>query len=674
MKKKVVSFLLGILFIQTMFGQNLIPNGSFENGTYVNYVFDYNYFANYVPFWDKQCEMGNTGQYGTPDLFSVNYVSTSCPNFYKIPSNKWTNNLPLNSAGTRYAGFASRESLTSVITNASGSPEALAAGCYSLNLVAAKSQGITDCYGTITLPNTTTPKIEAVLRKSGTNMCSSGIVIFTSQSLTTGNWENLAGTFTITPAQAGIYDRIEFRILNPTSTYVFVDDFVLKSNKPSVSVNNVTVCSGQSTIITATGSPTGGTYLWSNGSTAPSLTVTPSTSISYSVVYTLNGCPSNSVSGNITVKPKPTVSVSNASVCNGTAATISAVGMASGGTYLWSNGSTASSVTVTSSTSVSYSVVYTLNGCSSNSVSGNITVKPKPTVSVSNATVCNGTAATISAVGMASGGTYLWSNGATTSSIIVTPSTTTTYSVIYSLNGCSSLTEFGTVTVISKPTVTVNSAAVCNGVSATLTATPSGTGGNYSWSNGATAASIIVTPTSTATYSVIYTLHGCPSLPVTSTVTVITPTVSISTTPVCNGQPSSPISTATGLPAGGSYLWSNTLTTPSVTYPFGSSLSVTYNVNGCSVTDLRKVINRIVDFSGTQFQVICPGNTYQLTGHATPGGTYSWNTLPIQTGSTIIVAPTIVTTYSYNYSIYGCNLSGPSLTLAPHACMLDAFS
>jgi hypothetical protein len=67
-------------------------------------------------------------------------------------------------------------------------------------------------------------------------------------------------------------------------------------------------------------------------------------------------------------------------------------------------------------------------------------VEPIPTsVEVTNASVCNGTAATITATGTATGGTYLWSTGANNCFINVSPSTTTEYTVVYTLNGCPSV-------------------------------------------------------------------------------------------------------------------------------------------------------------------------------------------------------------------------------------------
>jgi len=68
------------------------------------------------------------------------------------------------------------------------------------------------------------------------------------------------------------------------------------------------------------------------------------------------------------------------------------------------------------------------------------------------------------------------------------------------------------VTVNALPTVSVNSATICAGGSATLTATSSASNASYLWSpGGATTASTAVSPSSTTTYTVTVTdgVTGC---------------------------------------------------------------------------------------------------------------------------------------------------------------------
>jgi hypothetical protein len=74
----------------------------------------------------------------------------------------------------------------------------------------------------------------------------------------------------------------------------------------------------------------------------------------------------------------------------------------------------------------------TPSGCSATAVTSTVTVNPTPSVTVNNATICNGQTATLTATPTVPGGTYTWSNGSSTQSININPATTTTYTVNYS--------------------------------------------------------------------------------------------------------------------------------------------------------------------------------------------------------------------------------------------------
>ncbi|MBK8624342.1 MAG: hypothetical protein IPN86_01800 [Saprospiraceae bacterium] len=98
-----------------------------------------------------------------------------------------------------------------------------------------------------------------------------------------------------------------------------------------------------------------------------------------------------------------------------------------------------------------------------------VTVNPLPTPSITGDNViCNGESTTLIAAG---GSTYVWSNGATTATITVNPSATTTYSVTTTdANGCQGSTSM-TVTVNPLPTPSITGDnIICNGESTTLTA------------------------------------------------------------------------------------------------------------------------------------------------------------------------------------------------------------
>ena len=97
----------------------------------------------------------------------------------------------------------------------------------------------------------------------------------------------------------------------PGCPNVFASGNVTVNETPIVSVNDVTICSGESATLTANPSLLGGIYSWSpNGQTTQDILVNPIVNSTYSVIYTLNGCPSNSISSNVTVIQNPTINVS----------------------------------------------------------------------------------------------------------------------------------------------------------------------------------------------------------------------------------------------------------------------------------------------------------------------------------------------------------------------------
>ncbi len=293
------------------------------------------------------------------------------------------------------------------------------------------------------------------------------------------------------------------------------------------------ICEGDMTTLTATPATGGGTYLWSpGGETTASISVSPTVTSTYSVVYTLNGCPSTSADVIVTVNETPTLTITDDVICSGSSGTVSATPSTTGGSYLWSpGGETTASITNSPSSSATYTVTYTLSGCPSTMETVTITVNETPTVTVNDAIICLGNSAILIATPSAAGGSYLWSpNGETTPSVSVSPSLTSTYSVAYTLNGCSSAVVNSSITVNETPTLSITNDAICLGSSGTVSATPSTTGGSYLWSlGGETTASITNSPSSSATYTVVYTLNGCPSAMETATITVsATPIVAIS--------------------------------------------------------------------------------------------------------------------------------------------------
>ena len=242
----------------------------------------------------------------------------------------------------------------------------------------------------------------------------------------------------------------------------------------------------------------------------------------YTVIITDdNNC---SITTSITINTNnnpPTVTMVNDTICTGQSATLIPVVNPSGGTFLWGNGSSGTTLTISPITTTQYAVLYNYSGCLAQG-SAFVVVNPIPTVTLSNETICAGESVTLSPTSaQPTGGSYSWSTNNTNSSITVNPSSTSNYSLIYTVNGCSSVPAIATVTVNPVPSLTINSPAICIGETATLTATPNLPGGSVVWTpTNETTTSIDVTPVITSTYSAIYTLNGCSSNSVSTSVTV----------------------------------------------------------------------------------------------------------------------------------------------------------
>ena len=337
---------------------------------------------------------------------------------------------------------------------------------------------------------------------SATTICAGQSVTFTNTS--TGNPTSYAWTFqggnpatstatspTVSFATAGTY-TVSLIATNASGSNTATQTIVVNAN-PTVTASNQTICAGGTATIQAAGTPSGGVYSWSNGSAVPSITVTPTTTTTYTVTYTVNGC-SATQAAIVTVTPPPVVTVISATICTGGTATLSATASQPGGVFTWSTGATGNSITVSPTVTTNYTVSYVVNGCTSATTTAQVVVNQTPTVSINSATICAGNTATLIATSSSTGGTYLWSNQATTQSITVNPTVTTTYNVTYTLSGCSPATASGIVTVTPSPTVSLGAdTTICEpDFPFLLTASTSGANNQFTWSTGEQSQSISI--------------------------------------------------------------------------------------------------------------------------------------------------------------------------------------
>ncbi len=521
-------------------------------------------------------------------------------------------------------------------------------GTYAVMLIDSSCSGIDTIKKNVhititTLPGFTVSGKDSICKGSNTTLTAAG---GTGYLWSTGATTN---SIKVSPAATTIYSV-------SVSNGACSKDTIIKvvvNPLPAITLSGTTtLCPGNSTIITTSG---GGTYSWSTGGTNDTIAVKPTSTSTYTIGVTNKGCTKDS-SIVITVSPKPSVSITppSAGICPGKNVNLTASGAF---TYSWSP-STGLSCTSCSNTLASpastatYTVIGTsIAGCR-DTATVIVAVASPPLVSLSGKdTICSGSPTTLTATG---GGTYIWSTGATTSSINISPSSTTTYTLSVSNGTCTKDTNIK-ITVNPLPSVTITGiTSLCPGNSTIITATG---GGTYLWSTSGTNDSIAIKPASTTTYTVGISNGGC--IKDTSVIVTINPKPVVTITPpsasICSGKSSN-------LSASGAntYIWTPSTglnCTSCSTATANPTISQTYTVIGTSIAGCKDTTSVAITVTPTPTvsisgkDTICLGNSTTLT--ATGGGAYLWNTG--STSSSITVSPSITTTYTVSVSNGSCS-------------------
>jgi uncharacterized protein YjdB len=407
---------------------------------------------------------------------------------------------------------------------------------------------------------------------------------------------------------------------------------------PTVSVNSTSICAGQSVTLTATPSTAGGTYLWSNGATTPTITVTPNATTSYSVTYSNNGTASGS--GTVTVNSAPSINGGqDQTVCQGASVTLSGTG---GVSYTWDNG-VANGLPFTPINTTTYTVTGTdANGCQGTD-QVTVTVNASPTVNAINSqTLCAGASASAVTFSGTAGATYAWVNsnpsiglsasgsgniaGFIVSNATANP-TTGTITVTPTQAGCTGAPQTFTITVNPNPTITGPN-ALCIG--ATLQLTGSGTAA--AWISGTTAIGTVsnsggVTGVSAGNTIITYTnSNGCTA---TQTITVNTNPTLTGNTVLCPNTTAQ--LTANANPAASNAWTSSNTTTATVSntglvtaLSFGASTITFTNNNGCTATTTITVTNPTAP-AFNPIAAICSGGTLTLPASSTNNIQGTWS-------------------------------------------------
>ncbi len=220
--------------------------------------------------------------------------------------------------------------------------------------------------------------------------------------------------------------------------------------------NDTTLCDGEELTLGGNSLPNE-SYLWSTGATSSSITV--SDAGLYWLSVTKNDC-TEADSIMISVADAPTVDLGEDQVlCTGSTVTLDATN-AQATSYMWQDGSTDPTFTVTQTGT--YSVVVSNRECSaSDEVMISIQDLPTPTPRIEGPDfICEGISETLSVTSVV-GNTYLWSTGGTGNSISVTEGGT--YTVVES-NDCESASDTIVIEGVPGPNAEIQgSDEICEG-------------------------------------------------------------------------------------------------------------------------------------------------------------------------------------------------------------------
>jgi len=486
---------------------------------------------------------------------------------------------------------------------------------------------VTDAIGcsavsnTITVSLFPTPATPTVTASGALVFCDGGAVTLSSSTADAYDWGsgntqqdlvvNTSGNYSVTTTDANGCTA------SSTPVTVVVNPLplaVATVNGPSSACGTVN--------IDATG---GGSYLWSDNTTATSTISATSSGDYFCTVTSADGCTSVSNIVTVTVFPIPQTPVitpsGSTTFCDGGSVVLSS---STADAYDWGNGNTQQDLTVNASGS--YNVTITdLNGCSAVSAPVQVTVNTNPIVSISASgvtTFCNGN--TVDLTSTSSTGNQ-WSNSGNTQTISVNASGDY-YTVVTDANGCTAQSNTITITVITIPTPQISASGpleLCNGATVDLTSS-SATDNN--WSNGSTNQSITVAGAGTFFVTVIDPASGC-----SATSTSVTTTVGTGSTPyiivggptiICEGESVQLFACCDTI----GHVWSNGEAGNSIFATTTGLYSVTYtSPGGCTATStpVAVIVNPLPTASFTYNAVF--GGLTTFTNTSADFVTSQWN-------------------------------------------------
>jgi gliding motility-associated-like protein len=290
-------------------------------------------------------------------------------------------------------------------------------------------------------------------------------------------------------------------------------------------------------------------------------------------------------------------------------------------------------ITTATAGNATYTFTPAANQCAGTTTMS-VLINVQPTVTISSQTICAGQSASLVATANPTGGTYLWSNNQTTSTITVTPNATTTYSVLYIVNTCNASAS---TTVTVNPIINPNFNALgpyCQNSTPGVFTTTSTNGISGTWNP-----SVISTTTpGNQIYTFTPAAGVCASTATMTVVTtpLITPTFS-AIGPLCQNTtaPFLPLSSTNTPAINGTWSPSTVSTTTlgTSTYTFTPTAGQCASIAALNIT---VGVSPSPDIN-TNFTQGCAPLSVTLSSVSLPNATYSWtsNGVNIGNGSTL---------------------------------------
>ena len=530
------------------------------------------------------------------------------------------------------------------------------------------------CTGTAVATVTVNPSPVTTVNSS--TVCAGTTATLTAGGATTYSWNtgSTANPLSVTPGTTTTY-TVTGTSLGCTSSAVST---VTVTPMPVTTVNSPTICASSSATLTAAGATT---YLWSTGSTANPLSVSPATTTSYTVTGTTSGCTSSAVS---TVTTIPTLAVNaglSDTVCFGGSTVLNVTPNGAGYTYSWTptaslTGAATFNPTASPATTTTYSVMVTdPNGCTGTST---VTIYADPQITMAIAGIdatcngaCNGQTIVIPAGGT-SAYSYNWTGGCAAASCnSLCPGTYTV--IVTDAWGCTASAS----TTVAEPTlltasVTSSAPVTCN-AACDGTATAAGNGGTvgggyaYSWNTVPVQNTDAATGLCAGTY--VCTITDANSCTATTTVTITQPTAvviaPIVSPSICMGGSTTLTASASGgNPGGYNYVWTPVGTGSTASVTVSPTVTTVYTVNATDIANncpaapvtVTVTVSSALSVVANGTASICPGASTSISAVAANGngGPYTYTWAPAGSGSPLSVSPAATTTYTVTASD-GCS-------------------